>query len=83
MIVPDASMVVELLTDGPLAERGDSFPAPKLLDALYIALAEVTNSVLSTSDEELSRGHRARGGYRFRVSYVPWRCVVEMRRLAG
>lgn len=29
-------------------------------DAAYIALAEATNSVLYTSDEKLSRGHRAR-----------------------
>jgi len=29
-------------------------------DAAYIALAEATNAVLYTSDEKLSRGHRAR-----------------------
>jgi predicted nucleic acid-binding protein len=29
-------------------------------DAVYIALAEATNSVLYTSDEKLVRGHRAR-----------------------
>ncbi|HWZ32072.1 MAG TPA: type II toxin-antitoxin system VapC family toxin [Bryobacteraceae bacterium] len=29
-------------------------------DAAYIALAEATNSVLYTTDEKLSRGHRAR-----------------------
>jgi predicted nucleic acid-binding protein len=29
-------------------------------DAAYIALAEATNSVLYTSDEKLSKGHRAR-----------------------
>ncbi len=124
MIVLDASVVVELLTNGPLAEslrrdlaaRDDSFIAPHLLDvevvsairslaagrrvdshrseqfltelallpaqrlphtpllrriwelrhnftaydAAYIALAEATNSVLYTSDEKLSKGHRAR-----------------------
>jgi len=124
MIVLDASVVVELLTNGPLADslrrdlagRGDSFIAPHLLDvevvsairgliagqridshrieqfltglvmlparrfphtpllsriwelrhnftaydAAYIALAEATNSVLYTSDEKLSKGHRAR-----------------------
>ena len=124
MIVLDASVVVELLTNGPLAEclrhdlaeSGDSFIAPHLLDvevvsairslvagqridshrseqfltglamlpaqrfsptpllnriwelrhnftaydAAYIALAEATNSVLYTSDEKLSKGHRAR-----------------------
>lgn len=124
MIVLDASVVVELLTNGPLADpvrhalagRSDSFIAPHLLDvevvsairnlvsgqridshrseqfltdlamlpaqrfphtpllgriwelrhnftaydASYIALAEATNSVLYTSDEKLSKGHRAR-----------------------
>ncbi|MFN0168374.1 MAG: type II toxin-antitoxin system VapC family toxin [Bryobacteraceae bacterium] len=124
MIVLDASVVVELLTNGPLADslrhdlagRNESFIAPHLLDvevvsairnlvagqridshrsdqiltglallpaqrfphtpllkrmwelrhnftaydAAYIALAEATNSVLFTSDEKLSRGHRAR-----------------------
>ncbi len=124
MIVLDASIVVELLTGGPLADslrqdlarRADSFIVPHLLDvevvsairslvggrriesyrgaqilkalaelpaerfahtpllervwelrhnftaydAVYIALAEATNSVLYTSDEKLSRGHRAR-----------------------
>ncbi len=124
MIVLDASVVVELLTNGPLADtlrrdlagRNDSFIAPHLLDveavsairslvsgrrvdshrigqvltelamlpaqryphapllgriwelrhnftaydAAYIALAEATNSILYTSDEKLSRGHRAR-----------------------
>ena len=124
MIVLDASVVVELLTNGPLADslrrdlagRSDSFIAPHLLDvevvsairslmagqridshrsqqfltglamlpaqrfshtpllnriwelrhnftaydAAYIALAEATNSVLYTSDEKLSKGHRAR-----------------------
>ncbi len=124
MIVPDASVVVELLTNGRLADsvrhalagRSDSFIAPHLLDvevlsairslvagqridshrseqfltglamlpaqrfphtpllsriwelrhnftaydAAYIALAEATNSVLYTSDEKLSKGHRAR-----------------------
>ncbi len=29
-------------------------------DAAYIALAEATNAVLYTSDEKLSKGHRAR-----------------------
>lgn len=29
-------------------------------DAVYIALAEATNSVLYTTDEKLSKGHRAR-----------------------
>ena len=29
-------------------------------DAAYIALAEATGSVLYTSDEKLSKGHRAR-----------------------
>ena len=29
-------------------------------DAAYIALAEATNSILYTCDEELSKGHRAR-----------------------
>ena len=124
MIVLDASVVVELLTNGPLAAslrrdlagRSDSFIVPHLLDvevvsalrkltagrrvdshrtgqllaglaalpaeryphtpllgrmwelrhnftaydAAYIALAEVTNSVLYTTDEELCQGHRAR-----------------------
>ncbi|MGD0772849.1 MAG: type II toxin-antitoxin system VapC family toxin [Candidatus Solibacter sp.] len=124
MIVLDASVVVELLTNGALADslrrdlagRTDSFIAPHLLDvevvsalrnlvagqridayrseqfltglaalpvmrcahtpllariwelrrnftaydATYIALAEATDSVLYTSDEKLSRGHRAR-----------------------
>ncbi len=124
MIVLDASVVVELLTNGgladslrrDLAERSDSFIAPHLLDvevtsalrklaakqridshrakqlltglatlpaeryahapllprmwelrhtftcydAAYIALAEVTGSVLYTSDTKLSKGHRAR-----------------------
>ena len=124
MIVLDASVVVELLTNGPLAatlrhdlaESDDSFIVPHLLDvevagalrnlasgrridshrseellaglatlpaaryshvpllgriwelrhnftaydAAYIALAEATNSVLYTSDEKLSKGHRAR-----------------------
>jgi predicted nucleic acid-binding protein len=124
MIVLDASVVVELLTNGPLADslrhdlsgRSDSFVAPHLLDvevvsalrhlvgarrydsqrskqflaglamlpaqrlphtpllnrvwelrhsftaydAVYIALAEATNSVLYTCDEKLSKGHRAR-----------------------
>ena len=124
MIVLDASVVVELLTNGPLADslrqdlagRSDSFIVPHLLDvevvsairnlvagqridshrseqlltelamlpaerfphtpllqrmwelrhnftaydAAYIALAEATNSVLYTSDEKLSKGHRAR-----------------------
>lgn len=124
MIVLDASVVVELLTNGELnmairralAESDDSFVAPHLLDievtgalrriiagrridshhakqflsqlaelpaeryahtpllgriwelrhnftaynAVYIALAEETSSVLFTCDEKLSRGHRAR-----------------------
>ena len=124
MIVLDASVVVELLTNGSLADslrrdlagRDDSFIAPHLLDvevasalrkmaaaqridshrseqmltglcelpaeryehaplltriwelrhnftaydASYIALAEMTGSVLYTSDEKLSKGHRAR-----------------------
>ena len=124
MIVLDASVVVELLTNSALAEsirrdlaeRDESFIVPHLLDievvsairklaagqridshrseqlliglaalpaeryahtplvgriwelrhnftaydAVYIALAEATNSVLYTSDEKLSRGHRAR-----------------------
>jgi predicted nucleic acid-binding protein len=123
MIVLDASVVVELLTNGPLADsiesdlarRDDSFIAPHLLDvevvsalrslvlgrrvdphwigqllaslaalpveryghtpllgrmwelrhnftaydAAYIALAEETGSVLYTSDEKMSKGHRA------------------------
>jgi predicted nucleic acid-binding protein len=123
VIVLDASVVVELLTNGPLAdsirrdlaERGESLIVPHLLDvevvsamrslaagrridahrsqqfladlatlpaeryphaplldriwelrhnftaydAVYIALAEATNSVLYTSDEKLCRGHRA------------------------
>ena len=124
MIVLDASVVVELLTNGPLADslrrdlatRSDSFIVPHLLDvevasalrslaavqridshrseqlltglatlpaeryahlpllarmwelrhnftaydAAYISLAEITNSVLYTSDAKLSKGHRAR-----------------------
>ena len=124
MIVLDASVVVELLTNGALAdsirldlaERDDSIIVPHLLDvevvsairrlvagrridsfrsaqiladlaalpaeryahtplleriwelrhnftaydASYIALAEVTNSLLFTSDEKLRKGHRAR-----------------------
>lgn len=124
MIVLDASVVVELLTNGPLAEslrhdlaqRDEPFLVPHLLDvevvsafrklvagrridshgsgrlltglaslpveryphtpllprmwelrhnftaydATYIALAEATDSVLYTSDEKLSKGHRAR-----------------------
>ncbi len=124
MIVLDASVVVELLTNGPLAdflrrdlaERDDSLIVPHLLDvevvsairslvagrrmdshrsgqflaelaalpaeryphsplldrvwelrhqftaydAVYIALAEATNSVLYTSDGKLVKGHRAR-----------------------
>ena len=124
MIVLDASVVVELLTNGPLADslrrdlagRNESFVVPHLLDvevvsalrglaagrridshrseqllmdlaalraeryahtpligriwelrhsftaydAAYIALAEVTDSVLYTSDAKLSQGHRAR-----------------------
>jgi predicted nucleic acid-binding protein len=124
LIVLDASVVVELLTNGALADslrrdlsaRSDSFIVPHLLDvevvsafrnlvagqridshrseeflaglaalpaeryshiplltriwelrhnftpydAAYIALAEATNSVLYTSDEKLSTGHRAR-----------------------
>jgi predicted nucleic acid-binding protein len=123
MIVLDASLVVELLTNDAradslrrdLAGTGDTFIAPHLLDlevasglrnlvagrridshrseqilhelaefpaeryahtpllsriwelrhnftaydAVYIALAEATNSVLYTSDEKLSKGHRA------------------------
>ena len=123
MIVLDASVVVELLINGPLADslrrdlagRDESFLVPHLLDievvsairslvagqridshrsqqlldglaalpaeryahtpllgriwelrhnftaydATYIALAEATDSVLYTSDEKLSRGHRA------------------------
>ncbi len=124
MIVLDASVVVELLTNSGLADHirrdmarcGDSFIAPHLLDveamsalrklaashridshrskqfltallalpaeryahtplldriwelrhnftaydAVYIALAEKTNSVLYTCDEKLCKGHRAR-----------------------
>ncbi len=124
MIVLDASVVLELLTNGRLADslrrdlaaRSDSFIVPHLLDievasalrklvagqridshrseqlltglaalpaerfahtplltriwelrhnftsydAAYIALAEATGSVLYTSDEKLSKGHRAR-----------------------
>jgi predicted nucleic acid-binding protein len=124
MIVLDASVVVELLTNGALADslrrdlagRNDSYIAPHLLDvevasalrklvagqridasrgeqlltelaalpavrcahtpllgriwelrhnftaydAVYIALAEATGSVLYTSDEKLRKGHRAR-----------------------
>ena len=124
MIVLDASAVVELLTNGPLAGvlrldlagREDSILVPQLLDvevlsairnlvaggridshrskrlaadlamlpaercshlplieriwelrqnftiydAVYIALAETTGSVLYTCDEKLARGHRAR-----------------------
>jgi predicted nucleic acid-binding protein len=123
MIVLDASIVVELLTNGPLAEelrdelsdQAGSFITPHLLDvevvsalrrltrgrvdghrsqelladlaslsvdryphvpllprmwelrnnftaydAAYIALAELTNSVLYTADEKLTNGHRAR-----------------------
>ena len=124
MIVLDASIVVELLMNTPLADsvrrdlagRSDSFIVPHLLDvevvsalrsllagrrvdahrieqlltglaalpaeryphtpllgriwelrhnftaydAAYIALAEETNSVLYTSDEKMSQGHRAR-----------------------
>jgi len=123
MIVLDASVVVELLTNGPLADslradlagRTESFIVPHLLDvevasalrnlaaglridshrseqlltglaalpaeryahtpllgrmwelrrnftaydAVYIALAEATNSVLYTSDAKLCKGHRA------------------------
>ena len=125
MIVLDASVVVELLTNGALADsirqdlsvREDSFIVPHLLDvevvsairrltagkrigavyadqfladlealpaeryshtpllgriwelrhnftasdATYIALAEAMDAVLYTSDEKLSKGHRARG----------------------
>lgn len=124
MIVLDASVVVELLTNGPMADalrrdlalRSDSFAVPHLLDvevvsafrnlaaghridshrseqflravadfpaeryphtpllgrvwelrhnftaydAVYIALAEETDSVLYTMDAKLCRGHRAR-----------------------
>jgi len=124
MIVLDASVVVELLANGPLAEslrrdltgRTDSFIVPHLLDvevvsalrnlnadqridshrseqlltglaalravryahtplvgriwelrhnftaydAVYIALAEATSSVLYTCDAKLCKGHRAR-----------------------
>jgi predicted nucleic acid-binding protein len=124
MIVLDASVVVELLTNGALADSlrrhlvgcSDSLIVPHLLDveavsalrnlvagrridahrgeqllaalaalpavrcphspllgriwelrhnftaydAAYIALAEATNSVLYTSDEKMSKGHRAR-----------------------
>jgi predicted nucleic acid-binding protein len=124
MIVLDASVVVELLTNGALADsiradlsgRDESFIVPHLIDvevmsalrrlvagqrpgadrtdrflaalaalpaeryahtpllgriwelrhnftaydAAYIALAEATNAVLYTSDEKLSKGHRAR-----------------------
>jgi len=124
MIVLDASVVVELLTNGALADsirldlaerddsiivphpldvevvsairrlvagrRIDSFRSAQILadlaalpaeryahtplleriwelrhnftayDASYIALAEVTNSLLFTSDEKLRKGHRAR-----------------------
>jgi len=124
MIVLDASVVVELLANGPLAEslrrdltgRTDSFIVPHLLDvevvsalrnlnadqridshrseqlltglaalrsvryahtplvgriwelrhnftaydAVYIALAEATDSVLYTCDAKLCKGHRAR-----------------------
>jgi predicted nucleic acid-binding protein len=124
VIVLDASVVVELLTNGRLADslrhdlakRNDSFIVPHLLDvevagalrklvagqridshrteqllaglatlpaeryahtplltriwelrhnftcyeATYIALAEVTDSILYTSDVKLSKGHRAR-----------------------
>ena len=124
MIVLDASVVVELITNGPLAasimrvmaDCDDSFIVPHLLDievvsairrlaagqridshrgqqllerldalpavryghtlllsriwelrhnftaydAAYIALAEVTGSVLYTSDQKLVKGHRAR-----------------------
>ncbi|MGI9070151.1 MAG: type II toxin-antitoxin system VapC family toxin [Bryobacteraceae bacterium] len=124
VIVLDASVVVELLTNGRLSDslrrdlagRSDSFIAPHVLDvevasalrklvagkridshrteqllaglatlpaeryahtpllgriwelrhnftcydAAYIALAEVTDSVLYTSDARLSKGHRAR-----------------------
>jgi predicted nucleic acid-binding protein len=123
MIVLDASVVVELLTNGPLADslrrhlagRSEPFIVPHLLDvevvsalrgliagrridshrseevltglaalrarryahtplvgriwelrhnftaydAVYIALAEATNSVLYTCDAKLSKGHRA------------------------
>jgi predicted nucleic acid-binding protein len=124
MIVLDASVVVELLTNGPLADslrndlagRDESYIVPHLLDvevvsairrltamrrvdahrieqllvglralpaeryahtpllsriwelrhnftaydATYIALAEATGSVFYTTDEKLSKGHRAR-----------------------
>jgi predicted nucleic acid-binding protein len=124
VIVLDASVVVELLTNGPVADslrrdlagRSDTLVVPHLIDvevasalrkllagrridahrsagmiaglaslpaeryshipllgriwelrhnftaydAAYIALAEATGSVLYTSDEKLSRGHRAR-----------------------
>ena len=124
MIVLDASVVVELVTNGTLADsirrdlanRDDSFVVPHLLDvevlsavrglisgqridssrgeqilaelaalpaercahtplldriwelrhnftpydATYIALAEITNSVLYTCDDKLRKGHRAR-----------------------
>jgi predicted nucleic acid-binding protein len=124
MIVLDASVVVELLTNGPLANslrrdlagRSEPFIVPHLLDvevvsalgsltagrridsyrseqlltelaalrarryahtplvgriwelrhnftaydAVYIALAEATNSVLYTCDAKLCKGHRAR-----------------------
>jgi predicted nucleic acid-binding protein len=124
MIVLDASIVVELLTNGPLAEslrhdlaacaeplivphlldvealsalrrcaangRVDSYTSDQFINALaalpaercphtpllgrmwelrhnftaydaaYIALAEVTNSVLYTSDAKLCKGHRAK-----------------------
>ncbi len=124
MIVLDASVVVELLTNGPMADsvrhdlesRQESFLVPQLMDieamsalrnlaarkridpyrgeqfltalaalpaercphtpllrrvwelrnnftaydAVYIALAEATDSVLYTMDAKLSRGHRAK-----------------------
>jgi predicted nucleic acid-binding protein len=124
VIVLDASVVVELITNGRLADplrqdlarRSESFIVPHLIDvevasalrklvagqridahrceeclialtmlpaqrcahtallsrmwelrhnftaydAVYIALAEATDSVLYTSDEKLSKGHRAR-----------------------
>ena len=45
MIVLDASLVVELLTNG---------------DAAYIALAEATNAVLFTGNDKMCKGHGAR-----------------------
>lgn len=73
MQVLDASIVVELLVAGPLAGfsavRYGHSPLPGRIwelrhnftayDAIYIALAETTGSVLCTLDRKLQKGYRA------------------------